>query len=114
MKDVSAAINAEWQQGETVAAYGEILQGIPFYTKKRVMLIGATGELEFGSKHKEGEGWFPNNEEFLKEWKSGSRKFVLAIEKDRVQDLFPDGNTYETKRCDVGDYLVLFNREASK
>ena len=114
MKDVSAAINAEWQQDETVAAYGEILQGIPFYTKKRVMLIGATGELEFGSKHKEGEGWFPNNEEFLKEWKSGSRKFVLAIEKDRVQDLFPDGNTYETKRCDVGDYLVLFNREASK
>ena len=114
MKDVSAAINAEWQQGETVAAYGEILQGIPFYTKKRVMLVGTTGELEFGSKHKEGEGWFPNNEEFLKEWKSGSRKFVLAIEKDRVQDLFPDGNTYETKRCDVGDYLVLFNREASK
>jgi len=40
--------------GETIAVYGEILQGIPFYTKERVMLIDSMGELELEPENRRG------------------------------------------------------------
>lgn len=38
------------------------------------------------------------------------KKFVLVIEKERIRSLFKDGNTYETKKVEHDDYLILFNR----
>ena len=76
-KGISEVIMKEKLPGETIAVYGEILQGIPFYTKERVMLIDSMGELEFGAGKPEGKGWFPTAEEFLREWKSEDRPFVL-------------------------------------
>lgn len=109
-KDISEVIMKEKLPDETIAVYGEILQGIPFYTKQRVMLVDSMGELEFGAGKPEGEGWFPTNEEFLPEWMSKEKKFVLVIEKERIRSLFKDGNTYETKKVEHDDYLILFNR----
>ncbi|MDO5563526.1 MAG: glycosyltransferase family 39 protein [Synergistaceae bacterium] len=110
MKAVSEVIIKEQQPDETIAAYGEILQGIPFYTKQRVLLVDEKGELDFGSKHEEGKGWFPTSTDFLPEWKDGSRPLILVIEKERIKSLFPDGKAGETKRIDAGEYAVLFNR----
>ncbi len=109
-KGISEVIMKEKLPDETIAVYGEILQGIPFYTKQRVMLIDSMGELEFGAGKPEGRGWFPTAEEFLPEWKSKDRGFVLVIEKERLEGLFEDGKTYETKTIEHDDYLILFNR----
>ncbi len=109
-KGISEVIIKEKLPCETIAVYGEILQGIPFYTKERVMLIDSIGELEFGAGKPEGKGWFPTAEEFLPGWKTKDRQFVLVIEKERLGDLFEDGNTYETKSIEHDDYLILFNR----
>lgn len=109
-KGISEVIMKEKLPDETIAVYGEILQGIPFYTKQRVMLIDSMGELEFGAGKPEGEGWFPTAKEFLSDWKSKDREFVLVIEKERLDGLFEDGKTYETKKIEHDDYLILFNR----
>ncbi|MDD4160071.1 MAG: glycosyltransferase family 39 protein [Synergistaceae bacterium] len=109
-KGISEVIMKERLPNETIAVYGEILQGIPFYTKQRVLLINSMGELEFGAKKPEGKGWFPDSHEFLPEWKSKDREFVLVIEKDRLKNLFRDGKTLETKKIEYDDYLILFNR----
>ena len=111
-KGISEVIMKEKLPGETIAVYGEILQGIPFYTKERVMLIDSMGELEFGAGKPEGKGWFPTAEEFLREWKSEDRPFVLVIEKERLDGLFKDRKTYETKKIEHNGYLILFNRRS--
>lgn len=113
-KGISEVIMKEKLPDETIAVYGEILQGIPFYTKERVMLIDSMGELEFGAAKPEGKGWFPNSKEFLHEWESKDRKFVLVIEKERLNGLFKDGRTNETKKIEHDDYLILFNRRLIK
>ena len=109
-KAISGVIMKEKLPDETIAVYGEILQGIPFYTKQRVMLIDSMGELEFGAGKPEGEGWFPDKKSFLADWISNKNNYVLVIEKDRLPTLFEDGKTYETKKIEHGDYLILFNR----
>lgn len=113
-KDISQVIMKEKTPDETIAVYGEILQGMPFYTKQRVMLIDYLGELEFGSEKPEGKGWFPTSGDFLPEWKSRDREFVLVIEKKRLDSLFKEGLTYETKKIAHDDYLILFNRRLKK
>lgn len=109
-RGISTVIMKEILPGEIIAVYGEVLQGIPFYTKQRVMLVNHMGELEFGAKQAEGKGWFPSSEEFLPEWHGKKRPFVLVIEKDVIGRLFTDGMTGETKKIEVDNYLILFNR----
>ena len=109
-KALSEVIIKEIQPEEIIVSYGEVLQGLPFYTKQRVMLVDYFGELEFGGKQKEGDGWFLTKEEFLPEWINKTRSFILVVEKKRMNLLFPDGNTRETKRIEIGDFIVIFNR----
>lgn len=109
MKAVSEVIIKERAPDETVATFGDLLHGIPFYTKQRVMVVEYPGELEFGSKHEEGKGWFPTSDDFRAQWKGG-RPLILVTRKNSVNELFPDGDAEETKKIDIGKFTVLFNR----
>ena len=109
--DVSQVIIKERQPGDTIATGGEVLQAVPFYTKQRVMLVDYYGELEFGGKQKEGNGWFPTGPEFLKQWHSG-RHFIFVVEKDKLENYFKNGKTGADKTLDCGKYTVLIKRKA--
>lgn len=109
---VAREILAVQAPDEKIAVYGEILQGIPFYTKQRVMLVDYYGELDFGAKQPEGDGWFPSGEEFLRRWHSGE-PFVLIVENKRIGDLFPHGVTGSVREAFAGRYTIFFNREKS-
>jgi len=110
---IADVIIKERQPGDTIAVYDEVLQDIPFYTKQRVMLVNYLGELEFGSKHAEGKGWFPSKAEFTREWKSG-RPFILVAETENLHTLFPDESGGAVNKMYVGDYTILFNRKEAK
>lgn len=99
---------------DVIAVYGEVLQGIPFYTKQRVMLVDYKGELNFGANHIEGKGWFPTSGDFLEQWNGGEKAFALVIDKDRIKNLFPDGVTGAERTFETEEYFILFNREADK
>lgn len=106
---VAKEIIATQRSGETIAVFDEVLQGLPFYTKQRVMLVDYTGELEFGARQKEGEGWFPSRDEFLLQWDAGT-PFMLVCHKKRIGQLFPDGIRGARKEIKIGDYLILINQ----
>ncbi len=112
--EVSRTVLKEKQDGDTIAVYGEVLQGLPFYTRSRVMLVDYLGELEFGAGHAEGKGWFPGRDEFLAEWNAGKRPFVLVVRKKRLKELFPGGPGSGVKIVSSGKYDVLIKREAAK
>lgn len=106
---VAKEIIAAQRSGETIAVFAEVLQGMPFYTKQRVMLVDYTGELEFGARQKEGEGWFPSREAFLLQWDAGT-PFILVCHKKRIARLFPDGIRGASREIKIGDYLILINQ----
>ncbi|WP_158095992.1 glycosyltransferase family 39 protein [Cloacibacillus sp. An23] len=112
LKDAAQAVNVMYRAGDTVAAYDEILQGLSFYTGRRVMCVAERGELEFGASKPEAEGWFPTKEGFLEMWNSGEKNFILVVEKGgRFDSLFPDGRTGASSMVEAGDYLVLVKRK---
>lgn len=107
---VSAKIIEMQRPGETIAVFGEILQGVPFYTKQRVLLIDSMGELKFGAEQKEGSGWFPLAEEFLRRWREGE-PLILVIAKKRIPLLFAAGVDGAARTTEIGDYMIFFNKE---
>ena len=110
MKEVSEIILKESDGNETIAAFDDVLQGIPFYTKRRVLMVGSPGELEYGSKQPEGKGWFLSRKEFLRQWYGGKKSFILVAKNDgRLDSLFPKGVPRTAKRFDARDYIVLFS-----
>ncbi len=70
------------------------------------MLIDSMGELEFGAGKPEGKGWFPTAEEFLPEWKSKDREFVLVIEKRGSMVFLKMGRPMKQKRSNM--MTILF------
>jgi 4-amino-4-deoxy-L-arabinose transferase-like glycosyltransferase len=99
--------------GERIAVYGEILHGVPFYAKERVVLVNAPGELEYGASQMEEDEraeWFPDSGEFLRRWDSGS-PFALIIDKKYLGSLFEGGIDSGAKTIDAGDHLIIFNRK---
>ncbi|WP_303323012.1 hypothetical protein [Cloacibacillus evryensis] len=120
MKEVSEVIIKERKPGDVIVAYDEVLQGIPFYTGQRVMLVGDPGELEYGSKQPleygskrpEGEGWFLSKEEFMRQWHAREKRFILVVKNGgRFEELFPRGDTGTAEKIERGKYVILFYRE---
>ncbi|MDD4649836.1 MAG: hypothetical protein PHO79_07475 [Desulfoplanes sp.] len=109
-RSLSDVIIKEKRPDDTIAVYGEVLHGIPFYTKQRVMLIDYKGEMEFGADQPGENDWFPDAGKFKKQWYEGQRHFALVIEKDRLNRLFPDADTGKAKKIETDKYVILFNR----
>ena len=112
MKYISQVIIKEGQKESTLAAYDDVLQGLSFYTGRRVLTVGKPGELEYGLSQPEARDWHITKEQFLKEWREKKKPFILVIKKGgRVEELFPKGITGAAKQFESGKYLILFNRE---
>ncbi|HOP40979.1 MAG TPA: glycosyltransferase family 39 protein [Geobacteraceae bacterium] len=59
-------------------SYGYYRQDLPFYTGRRVIVAGSSGELEFGRRRENEPGWFIGPAEFFDLWDS-SRQVVTLI-----------------------------------
>lgn len=52
-------------------------QTLPFYARRRIVVVGALGELEFGSKQGDQSAWFLDLIRFEKLWRGEKRVFLL-------------------------------------
>jgi 4-amino-4-deoxy-L-arabinose transferase-like glycosyltransferase len=66
---------------DAVAVFG-YEQALPYYAKRRVIVIGGRGELEFGSNQGDQSAWFMQPEQFASIWDGQKKAFVLANESD--------------------------------
>jgi len=93
VKGLSQVISASAQPEDIVAQYGEYMQGIPFYTKRRTILVERMGELRFGAERAKDRGqYFLKNPEFQRLWRSKERVFCV-FKHDRmpfIRNQFPD------------------------
>ena len=95
--------------GDTGAQYGAFRQGLPFYTKRRTILVDAVGELQFGADRAEDRaGYFLTHADFQKLWNSPRRVFCL-FKRDAmplIREKFPDHQLLY--RSDEG--ILIVNR----
>jgi 4-amino-4-deoxy-L-arabinose transferase-like glycosyltransferase len=78
VKKLSAVISASLREGDVVAQYQTYRQGVPFYTKRRCVLVNEVGELEFGAdRTPDREKYFLNDAAFLALWNSPVRVFCV-------------------------------------
>jgi len=62
---------------DTVVASFGYEQGLPFYSHRRVVVVGGIGELEFGSKQGDQSAWFMEIDRFIPIW--DSPRHVVAL-----------------------------------
>ncbi|NVN98479.1 MAG: glycosyltransferase family 39 protein [Geobacteraceae bacterium] len=75
-KTMALKVNELSKQGDLVASFGYD-QTLPFYSKRRIVVVGGMSELEFGSKQGDQSEWFIDNGRFMKEWNSDRRVFLI-------------------------------------
>ena len=69
-----------------ISCWGRYQQSLPFYTKRRVVLVGDRNELEMGSLVGDNSKWFVSYSEFEKLWNSSAKVMVL-IRSDDIKSM---------------------------
>ena len=59
VKEAALFVSSKAGEGDVVASYGTLLQGLTFYTRRRTVVVGGTGELKYGAGLEPTEEWFP-------------------------------------------------------
>jgi 4-amino-4-deoxy-L-arabinose transferase-like glycosyltransferase len=67
-----------------VASFG-YEQGLPFYAKRRVIVVGDRNELDFGSRQGDQSAWFIDQEKFKAIWDGAVPVYALLREEDLSQ-----------------------------
>jgi hypothetical protein len=94
---------------EGILASFDYEQSLPFYTKRRVVVVGEKGELEFGSLRGDQTEWFIDEARFLKLW-SGDRQVVSVIKIHEYERLAPVFAPPATILVRKGKKLLISNR----
>jgi hypothetical protein len=76
-------------------SYGRYVQALPFYAKRRVILVGNPSELRFGAEHDRAsnEFFYPNDRDLIGLWKKG--RAVLVIDERDLIRLAPQLGAFE-------------------
>lgn len=108
-KNLSAALSANLRPGDVVVQYRTYKQGVPWYTRRRVVLVEEVGELAFGAERaKDRAQYFIGEAEFARLWRSPARVFAI-FKRDAmpvVREKYPDGRLLY--RTDEG--ILIVNR----
>jgi hypothetical protein len=106
---MSSVLSAALRPGDVVAQYGTYKHGIPFYTKRRTVLVEEAGELSYGaSRAADRADYFLGAAEFQRLWDSGARVFCV-FKRDAlpfIREKFPGHRLLY--RSDAG--ILIVNR----
>ena len=104
----TAQIVSQWKSDDTVLiGYKDHLRSLPFYTGSRVMLYGCLGELEFGSKHPDGQGWFLNDPAELNRIWQNSPDIIIVIPKKLRSDAGATLDLTTARTAETENYIIV-------
>ncbi len=84
------AIRAHARPDDQIIQYAHYVQGIPFYGRRRTVLVGAWGELDFGSRQGDQSAFFwKSDAQLLDAWRARERRMFLVINRVELEPLLP-------------------------
>ncbi len=97
--------------GDRLAAYRHYVQGIPFYSGHRMIMITSWGELDFGSKQgDQSEHFWPDVEQLREAWREDRRLFLVINRKELVALDPPLGETV-IELASEGKKMLVVNHQ---
>jgi 4-amino-4-deoxy-L-arabinose transferase-like glycosyltransferase len=78
-KELALIIKEKAGKDAVIATFGP-QQGLTFYTRRRVVIIGNMAEFEFGSRQGDQSAWFPDLQRFAGVWNSATPVFAILPE----------------------------------
>lgn len=85
------------------------LQGVNWYTGRRVAVTGQLHELEFGSRQGDQSAWFPDRQTVLKTWGSSTHTLII-LKKKEFDELLPDLQPFPRVVAEAGRRMLIVNR----
>jgi 4-amino-4-deoxy-L-arabinose transferase-like glycosyltransferase len=81
LKELGLLIKNKAGKDAVIASFG-LQQGLTYYTRRRVVIIGKLSEIEFGSRQENQSLWFPDLQRFARVWDSPTPVFAVLGEND--------------------------------
>jgi Dolichyl-phosphate-mannose-protein mannosyltransferase/Aminoarabinose transferase C-terminal domain len=96
----------------TIICYHRYVQSLPFYTRRRVILVGAKTELAFGARHApdRGEWFFKKDADLMRLWRSPGRK-VLVLDAPDLARMRDELGPYTLIASELRKRAILEPRE---
>ncbi|MFI5366964.1 MAG: phospholipid carrier-dependent glycosyltransferase [Candidatus Binatia bacterium] len=108
-RPLGLAIRAQAKPDDIVASYRHYVQGITFYTQRRVIMIGGWGELDFGRRQGDQRAFFwDTDQQLLDAWR-GERHFFLVINRSELEPLRPRMQPAPRQIAAHGKKVVIVN-----
>lgn len=77
-RSLGTVIRSQARPGDQIIVYKHYVQGIPFYSRRRVIMVGAWGELNFGRlQGDQREFFWETDAQLLDAWRSGRHVFLV-------------------------------------
>jgi 4-amino-4-deoxy-L-arabinose transferase-like glycosyltransferase len=108
LKELGNIIRDRGDRDSVVSSFG-LLQGLPFYAKRRVVVVGDPGEAEFGSKQGDNSQWFMDPQRFVRLWDS-PRHLLTVLPREKLAQW--QGTVHNVPRivAEKGKYILISNR----
>ena len=87
LKGLVGIILDQQKVGEPIASFLTYYQDLPLYSQQRVMVVGAKGELDFGTTVEDTTEWMVNEDAFLQQWQKAQREGYKIWAIGRLHDL---------------------------
>jgi len=110
-RSLGHAIRVHAKPDDLVASYRHYVQGIPFYARRRVVMVGGWGELDFGSQQGDQRAFFWDTDApLLDAWRS-DRHVFLVINRSELETLGPRLQRPPRQIASRGKKVVIVNFE---
>lgn len=109
LKSLALVVRENARPGDMVISFDFYPQDLTFYTRRRVVVVDATGDLEYGSTQGNQSSWFIDFRTFYTLWDSPRRLFVV-IHEDDIPELIKSVRTPAQKLGHKGDVVLITNR----
>lgn len=102
VRELALLVKEKADKSAVVATFG-YLQGLPFYSQRRVIVVGGRNELEFGSRLGDQSAWFIEGAQFDQLWAGPAQVFALI-----------PLNELDTFRKTINPPLTLLGKEGRR
>lgn len=106
---LGSALRAQARPRDLVILYNHYVQGIPFYARRRAIVVRGHGELDFGSHQGDQSAFFwPSDDQLLHAWQS-ERHVFLIINRLELEPLLPHLQPTPRQIAEQGKKVLIVN-----
>lgn len=109
-RPLGRAIRAQAGPHDDVITYVHYVQAIPFYGRRRTIMVGGWGELDFGSRQGDERAFFwEKDAQLLAAWRAPGRRIFLIINRVELEPLLPQLQPAPRQIAAYGKKVLVVN-----